>query len=260
MRQNQVELRGVEGTLRLDGHYLTRQERKYIHPYVTGMVSEDLELRARPTQARSVVTFELILDTTGVLLETRGFDALTTNLIAEEAGVTVRAIYRYFPNKHAIVVELARRMAFDWSESLDSLGSLADPNVPWRALWDSYIDGFVSAVRATPGGRAVLLAMRADPDLRRVDDEANDNYISGIASELASRVPNLSAAEALSVATVLVRSTVAVVDEAFDTEDSAGAKLLHVLKAMHLGLLGQYLDDPIPTHTEGGLPARKDYR
>jgi AcrR family transcriptional regulator len=156
----------------------------------------------------------------------------------------VRALYRYFPNKHAIVLELARRMASDWSDSLDGLGSLADPNAAWRALWSSYIDGFVSAVRATPGGRAVLLAMRADPDLRRVDDAANENYIIEISSELVSRAPGLSAAEARRVATVLMRSTVAVVDEVFDSDDSAGAELLCVLKAMHFGLLGQYLDDP----------------
>ncbi len=211
------------------------------------MASEDLELRARPTQARSVATFKLLLDTTGELLETRGFDAVTTNLIADKAGVTVRAIYRYFPNKHAIVVELARRMASDWSQSLDGLGSFADPNVPWRSLWGSYIDGFVSAVRATPGGRAVLLAMRADPDLRRVDDEATDSYIRVITSELASRAPDMSATEAGRVAAVLMRSTVAVIDEVFDNEDSVGDELLQVLKAMHLGLLGQFLDEPILT-------------
>jgi len=158
---------------------------------VTAITSDDLELRARPRQERSVATFELILDTTGELLETHGFDALTTNLIAEEAGVTVRAIYRYFPNKHAIVVELARRMSSSWGDSMQGLGSLADPTTPWRLVWDGYIDGFVRAVRATPGGRAVVLAMRSDPDLRRIDDEANDSYISGIASELTSRVPKL---------------------------------------------------------------------
>jgi len=208
-------------------------------------IAEDLELRARPTQARSVATFALILDTTGELLETHGFDAVTTNLIADEAGVTVRAIYRYFPNKHAIVVELARRMSASWVDSMQGLGSLADSTTPWRSVWDGYINGFVRAVRATPGGRAVLLAMRSDPDLRRIDDEANDTYINGIASELVARGPALSEAEGLRVATVLVRSTVAVVDEAFNTEDPAAARLLDVMKAMHVGLLEQYLDDPL---------------
>lgn len=210
-------------------------------PFVAEVDSPLLELRARPLQARSVLTFNQILDATGALLETHGFDAVTTNLVADEAALTVRAIYRYFPNKHAIVVELARRMAQRWSDALDGIGSFADPSQPWRELWGDYIDGFVAAVRATPGGRAVLLAMRSEPDLRRVDDEANRVYIEGIAAALRARVPQMTGAEAETVATVLMRSTVAVIDEAFDSDDVAGAGLIEAMKTMHVGLLERYL-------------------
>lgn len=202
----------------------------------------DLELRRRPTQARAVATFDLILDTTASLLETHGFDALTTNLISTESGVSVRAIYRYFPNKHAVVGELARRMEQQWGAALDAVGDFGDPSAPWRDVWNTYIDVFVHSVRTTNGARAVLNAMRGDPELRRADDEANAGYIRNVSEALRSRRTRVSVAKATAVATVLIRSTVAVLDEAFEADDIAAAQLIAAMKDMHAGLLSQYLD------------------
>lgn len=43
-----------------------------------------------------------------LLLERDGIEALTTNAAARVAGVSVGSVYRYFPDKQAIVAELAR--------------------------------------------------------------------------------------------------------------------------------------------------------
>ncbi len=202
----------------------------------------DLQLRRRPTQDRAVATFDLILDTTAALLETHGFDALTTNLISNESGVSVRAIYRYFPNKHAIVGELARRMERQWQSALQTAGDLDDPATSWRDVWCAYIDSFVLAVRSTNGARAVLIAMRADPELRKADEEANAEYIDNITDVLQRRGSVASSAEAKAIAAVLIRSTVAVLDEAFEVGEPEAARLITVMKAMHIGLLTDYLD------------------
>ena len=78
-------------------------------PATTSASAATTELRRRPEQSRSTATFETLLEVAGRLLETHGFGAFTTNLLATESGVSIRAIYRYFPNKHAIVAELAGR-------------------------------------------------------------------------------------------------------------------------------------------------------
>lgn len=202
----------------------------------------DLELRRRPTQERAVATFDLILDTTASLLETHGFDALTTNLISTESGVSIRAIYRYFPNKHAVVGELARRMERQWGAALVAAGDFDDPVAPWRDVWNSYIDAFVQSVRTTSGARAVLNAMRGAPELRKADEEANAGYIVSVGAVLRSRGAGISAQQANAVATVLIRSTVAVLDEAFEADDAAAKRLIAVMKNMHAGLISQYLD------------------
>jgi AcrR family transcriptional regulator len=59
--------------------------------------------RKRPSQARSRATVDTVLQATARVLVKRGFDGLTTNLVAETAGVSVGSVYQYFPNKEALV-------------------------------------------------------------------------------------------------------------------------------------------------------------
>jgi AcrR family transcriptional regulator len=62
-----------------------------------------------PSQRRAWVTYNAMLDATARLLEASGFAALTTNHVAERAGVSIGSLYEYFPDKETLVAELARR-------------------------------------------------------------------------------------------------------------------------------------------------------
>src|SRR5688572_32794194 len=68
-----------------------------------------LRARRKPTQPRSRATVEAILQAAAYILVEEGWQALTTNRIAERAGVNIASLYQYFPNKEAIVAELQRR-------------------------------------------------------------------------------------------------------------------------------------------------------
>lgn len=65
--------------------------------------------RKRPRQARSVATFEAILEAAARILESLGFAGFKTNAVAERAGVSIGSLYQYFPSKDALIVELIRR-------------------------------------------------------------------------------------------------------------------------------------------------------
>lgn len=65
--------------------------------------------RRTPKQLRSQFTRDAIFEATAQILETQGEAALTTNRIAERAGVSVGTLYQYFANKDAILVGIARR-------------------------------------------------------------------------------------------------------------------------------------------------------
>src|SRR5262245_985078 len=66
-------------------------------------------LRKLPTQARSRARVEAILKAAGALLGEVGYDAVTTNLIAERAGVPVGSIYQFFETKDDIIAALVER-------------------------------------------------------------------------------------------------------------------------------------------------------
>jgi AcrR family transcriptional regulator len=65
--------------------------------------------RKSPSQDRSRTTVDTILEATAKLLVRRGFDHLTTNGVAEAAGVSIGSLYQYFPNKEALVAALLER-------------------------------------------------------------------------------------------------------------------------------------------------------
>ena len=65
--------------------------------------------RRIPQRVGSAATVEAIYEATARILQAHGREGLSTNLIAERAGVSIGTLYGYFPNKHAILLAMARR-------------------------------------------------------------------------------------------------------------------------------------------------------
>jgi len=74
--------------------------------------------RKRPRQERSKATVDSILGATARVLVRHGFDGLTTNAVAEAAGVSIGSLYQYFPNKEALVSALIDRHMEDMNASV----------------------------------------------------------------------------------------------------------------------------------------------
>ena len=110
--------------------------------------------RKRPRQDRSRATVDAALAATARILVRRGFDGLTTNAVAEAAGISIGSLYQYFPNKEALVAALIERHLDEMNAALLSeLARVAE--LPMR-----------EAVRAV-----IELTIRAhaiDPELHRV--------------------------------------------------------------------------------------------
>jgi AcrR family transcriptional regulator len=66
-------------------------------------------VRRQPKQRRARLTVEAVLDAVARILKRGGPDAVTTNRIAEVAGVSIGSVYQYFPDKRAIYTALHQR-------------------------------------------------------------------------------------------------------------------------------------------------------
>ena len=65
--------------------------------------------RRQPQQRRARQTVAAILDAVVRILKREGFHAITTNRVAEVAGVSIGSLYQYFPDRRAILEALHQR-------------------------------------------------------------------------------------------------------------------------------------------------------
>ena len=66
-------------------------------------------LRNEPVQARSAARLTALLDAAAATVDEIGFERLTTAMVAERAGASIGTVYRYFPDRIAVLQSLAAR-------------------------------------------------------------------------------------------------------------------------------------------------------
>lgn len=100
--------------------------------------------RKLPLQARAKQTVEVILEAATQILWRSGGDRLTTNRIAERAGVSIGTLYQYFPNKEAILFALIERRCTEGEARIKAAlaGCHGEP-------FDVVVDRTVCAIAAT---------------------------------------------------------------------------------------------------------------
>lgn len=84
-----------------------------------------LRPRKRPSQARSAVTVDAILEAAVRVLLADGYARLTTRRVAEVAGVSVGSLYQYFPNRRSLVAEVIRRKVEEGVRCLEEASARA---------------------------------------------------------------------------------------------------------------------------------------
>jgi len=166
-------------------------------PAETPVVS--LNARTTPSQTRARNTFEAVLSTAGELLGEVGFERLSTNLVCERAGMTPPALYRYFPNKYAILSELARRLmdaqdeaVFAWVEN----GGLQAASLETAVEKNRRLQQQVNEItRQIPGGIWIMRALRAVPLLRDIRIASRDKVARHISERLTETYPDVPQSE-----------------------------------------------------------------
>lgn len=66
--------------------------------------------RIEPQQRRSVERYERAVETAEAMVADRGFEDVTMTDVAADAGLSIGALYRWFPDRDALGVEVAKRV------------------------------------------------------------------------------------------------------------------------------------------------------
>lgn len=126
--------------------------------------------RRQPTQRRSRERVERILGVTTELLESQGSDGLRMSEVAQRAEIPIGSLYQYFPDKTALIAELAERYNAEGRACVEeAFAGVITLDGVLPALYAS-VDGFYEMYVRYPAMRDIWGATQADKALRRLDE------------------------------------------------------------------------------------------
>ncbi len=127
--------------------------------------SIDVTPRRRPVQARSRERVNSILRHAAAIFHEVGVDATSMSAIARQSNMSLASLYRYFPNKTAIVKAIAEghvtRMESALRDRLETLDLMEAVDV--------LIDQFYEFYRTEPAYSAIWSGVESIPELRELD-------------------------------------------------------------------------------------------
>jgi AcrR family transcriptional regulator len=201
-------------------------------------------LRRTPSQHRSRVRVERILDAAGDLIAERGYEAITTSLIARRARVSPGSFYQFFADKRAVVQALSARNLALYGERLNA--AMAErSHAHWWDVVETALGTYVQLCRALPRFRAVRFGDIVDVHLLD-NEEDNDSVVAGhLASLLSSRFQLTDTPELRLALVVAVKIADALVRFAFTREAQGDENVLNQAR--------QVLRSHLEAHVPGSL-------
>lgn len=204
--------------------------------------SPELALRKVPQQARAKLTWDKILRATAELLDEVGMDGINTNLIADRAGVNISAIYKYFPNKYAILSRLAVQLNdLQTQLTIDYLDSL-DESVSWKEMVNGMIDTMVEGTRNEKALMALQSAMLTNPDLKMIYRKSNEEVASVFIRALENYGIELPKNRRKLVGNCMGEIVPAMLDYSVSKGKRFDSRVIDELKRMQVAYIESYID------------------
>lgn len=124
-------------------------------------------VRRKPEQDRSRKRVTAILEAARLLIARQGIEPLSITEVAAEAGMGLTALYRYFPNKTAVIRQLSVEML-----EQDKAGLLSDVmelDVSIDELFTYATEQYVKLHEEEPYRLALRTAIQSDATLLEID-------------------------------------------------------------------------------------------
>lgn len=193
--------------------------------------SDSMDLRREPQQARSRARLAGLLDAAEALLVREGPEALTTTRIAAEADVSVGSLYRWFPDKTAIIDALTRRYLTEFEATMDELAAAA-PTAEWDDPAGMLLDVFAHRGVSQPGYRALWLGRQFSEELRAADRANKEVLADGVRRILVERGTIADSEDAATACRAGVLAADALLHEAFRLDAEGDPALMEEAKQL----------------------------
>lgn len=142
-----------------------------------------MPLRNEPVQARSTARLATLLDAAAAIVDEVGYELLTTAMVSERAGASIGTVYRYFPDRIALLQALgARNLDRVLSRASDAV---LDPrHTDWAEALEAAFAVLVDAFRTEPGFRGLrvgdVIDLRPTPNERRYNTVLSDRILDAL--------------------------------------------------------------------------------
>jgi len=128
-------------------------------------------VRRAPQQARSSETVKTVLDGASSLLGRLPFDQITTSRIAEAAGLSVGALYRFYSDKQEIFDAIAVRELAEFRDQIEkTVNARQLLFTPSKSL-DRILDAYLAFLDSRPHFRELALGRHISERTR--EDQSN---------------------------------------------------------------------------------------
>lgn len=170
-------------------------------------------------QKRAQERIELILSVTNDLVLSEGVQEVTTTLVAQQAGIPVGSIYKYFGDKTDLLFALYHRVFADVIQELKEILASVPTNTAFIEIVDRLFDRFIESCKTHES--YVPLTRWANghrPELR-ASDLGGDEIGTIFREALDKANVKLPKKRQDLILQTLVSLTSALVDQAFDSDD-----------------------------------------
>jgi len=199
-------------------------------------------IRNEPMQARSTARLAALLDAAAAVVAEIGYERLTTAMVADGAGASIGTVYRYFPDRIAVLQSLAVRNEERITERVVAV--IAEPqHGDWLAAFSASFDVLVDFFREEVGFASLRLGDVLD--LRPAEGEPRNSVMaSTILDALAARFGIADDARVRSGVELAVEAADALVARAFARDAAGDPERLGAARDAVRAILAEYL--PIP--------------
>lgn len=202
------------------------------------------QMRRKPQQARSIERVNHILNVADEVFAEMGFEAATTIEIAARAKISVGSLYRFFPDKAAILKALAVRYLEQLQQAIALMHTPEAVHLPLATYVDQTSDAFNQFFIEHPGfGSVFVHSHGASSEVIALQAEVDRQIAEHLAAFYALRVPSLQPEECELIALVTVAMVSKLHVLSLSRDEAFRERVMAETKKLTLAYLQLYLAD-----------------